>query len=259
MEESSGEPVLCPACVSGHIHTGTPEGTIQQVGKVEAYVANPADESRKKIIIFLTDVFGHKFVNSQLLADEFAKNGFCVYIPDLFNGGAIDINVMHRVENGGFFAKVSGMLSFLPFMWSHRQVITRPIIDGFIEEIRSQNPSSKIGVAGYCFGGFYSMIAASNPLVDATVTCHPGGGDLTGVIKPSAVYYAPNDFMFNEKTANKIKASLEEKNDVPFEIIGFPGQKHGWAVRANIANEIEKQGKEKVTVDTINFFNKYLQ
>jgi dienelactone hydrolase len=35
-------------------------------------------------VIFLPDVLGTDYPNAQLLADEWAKNGFYVYIPDVF-------------------------------------------------------------------------------------------------------------------------------------------------------------------------------
>jgi hypothetical protein len=52
---------------AGVRHTGTAEGTWEQVGGVETYVATPTvDYPKDKIILFLTDVFGQKLINAQV-------------------------------------------------------------------------------------------------------------------------------------------------------------------------------------------------
>jgi hypothetical protein len=54
-------------------------GKIEKIGGVESYVATPeVDYPKDKVVLFLPDVFGHKLVNAQLLADDFAANGFKV-------------------------------------------------------------------------------------------------------------------------------------------------------------------------------------
>ena len=74
----------CPECVKGSGHTGTPKGTEIKVGDVDAYATGPEDALR--IIVVGHDIFGWKFVNTRLLADEYAGHGFRVLVPDLFKG-----------------------------------------------------------------------------------------------------------------------------------------------------------------------------
>ena len=74
----------CPECVKGSVHTGTPKGTEIKVGDVDAYSTGPEDALR--IIVVGHDIFGWKFVNTRLLADEYAGHGFRVLVPDLFKG-----------------------------------------------------------------------------------------------------------------------------------------------------------------------------
>jgi len=77
---------VCPACVTGFIHEGTPKGTVETVSKLPTYVAKPAHRKRG-IVIIIPDVFGWDFVNSRLLADEYAeKSGLVVYLPDFMFG-----------------------------------------------------------------------------------------------------------------------------------------------------------------------------
>jgi dienelactone hydrolase len=42
-------------------------------------------------IILLTDIYGPDYVNTQLVADEWSKQGWRVVIPDLFVGDPVPI------------------------------------------------------------------------------------------------------------------------------------------------------------------------
>lgn len=98
---------LSSCCVSGHLHSGTPEGKDGEVGGVPAYITGSND---KKTLVFIPDIFGYKLPvsvtlkklavdvltlfrglqNVRLLADEYAKTGdFKVVVPDLFDGEAV--------------------------------------------------------------------------------------------------------------------------------------------------------------------------
>src|SRR4051812_46349700 len=107
---ASNPPSTC--CASGFKHEGTPVGETKNIdgGKiaiqyiysmsghfrnrhypcpVDTYVVYPKDnKTPEKAIVFLTDIFGI-YSNSQLLADEFANNGYLTVIPDLFQGDNI--------------------------------------------------------------------------------------------------------------------------------------------------------------------------
>ena len=69
----------CPECVTGSVHQDTPTGTEVKLGGLDAYAVGPKDS--KRIIVIGVDVFGWKFVNTRLLADEYASKGFRVFIP----------------------------------------------------------------------------------------------------------------------------------------------------------------------------------
>lgn len=79
----------CPDCINGSLHTGTPVGSETKVGGVNAYVTG--DETSSRIIIIGADIYGWKFVNTRLLADEYAARGFRVVVPDFFSGASSSI------------------------------------------------------------------------------------------------------------------------------------------------------------------------
>lgn len=80
-------PELCIDCISGHLKSGTPTGTEIKLGGLGAYVATPSgDQEPTAAVLLLHDAFGWKSVNSRLLADSIAKEGFLCFVPDLYDG-----------------------------------------------------------------------------------------------------------------------------------------------------------------------------
>ncbi|KAJ6143546.1 hypothetical protein N7471_002999 [Penicillium samsonianum] len=74
---ASNPPAAC--CAVGVKHQGETKGQIQQISNVEVYIPHP-ERATKRAIVLLTDVFGHRFVNTQLIVDQLAANGFLVAI-----------------------------------------------------------------------------------------------------------------------------------------------------------------------------------
>ena len=77
---------LGKCCVTGHLHEGTPKGRVETLNGLSTYVSPPKDGSKKKALLFVVDVFGYELNNSRLLADEYAANGYYVYMPDFLQG-----------------------------------------------------------------------------------------------------------------------------------------------------------------------------
>lgn len=82
---------------------------------------------------------------SQLLADDFAKNGFATYIPDYLSGDAIGKDALN-----------DGTYDLMAWIGKHGQSVTRPILDKVIEALKSEGIED-FGATGYCFGGRYTM------------------------------------------------------------------------------------------------------
>jgi dienelactone hydrolase len=55
---------------------------------LRTYVVGPTprDSENLHTIILLTNVFGPEYIHNQLVADEWAQEGFKVVVPDLFCG-----------------------------------------------------------------------------------------------------------------------------------------------------------------------------
>ncbi|KAF8211097.1 dienelactone hydrolase family-domain-containing protein [Mycena galopus ATCC 62051] len=198
----------------GVTHDGTAEGKIEIIDKV---------------VLFLTDIFGLARVNSKLLADDYARNGFKTITPDLFNGDLVPSNAMDPGVN------------FDIMQWynkSHNQAHTRPILDKLIAALKADGVTTFAAV-GYCFGGRYVFDLAFENITVASATAHP--------------------------SHLEVPADLEAKADEIF--AGFaPGYKrehfdgchHGFAIRGDLSDPKVKAGKEGAFKATIQWFIKYV-
>ena len=200
MSENVG---MSSCCLSGAIHDGTPAGRVDTLGGLQTYIAEPKTGSKEKSIIFISDsaqtpvpslknlligsvVFGWEFNNVRLLADEYAKEGFYVYLPDFHQGDSLPIDFLQNVEpplkkqetltlteKAKNTAVVPATLG--PWLLTHRESVTRPLINGFVNTVRNTPGTNKIGAIGFCWGGRYAILQAHGQSKDGS------GGDVGGV------------------------------------------------------------------------------
>lgn len=81
----------------------------------------------------ITDVIGHRFNNAQLIADQFAANGYFVLTPDLFDKDPIPLN---RPGDFDIMKWLSG--EYHPQKKAHLPPTVDPIIDASIVELRTK-------------------------------------------------------------------------------------------------------------------------
>lgn len=124
---------------------GQPAGKIIKIGNIDAYVAEPKGKKHDgAALLYLPDVFGI-WPNSQLMADQFAENGYYTIIPDLFNG---DCLTLPRPEN---FDIMKWLTQGSDGKNPHTKEAVDPIVEATIQYLKEQG-FTKIGGLGYCFG-----------------------------------------------------------------------------------------------------------
>ncbi|KAF8074667.1 dienelactone hydrolase endo-1,3,1,4-beta-D-glucanase [Lyophyllum atratum] len=244
---------LCKDCISG-----TPQGTWDLIGGVKSYVAIPTiPYPTDKVILFLADAFGVEFPNSQLLVDDFARNGFKTVMPDYLNGDRVPIDALEPGVNFDFAAWIN----------SHGPAQTRPVLDKVVEALKEEGVVA-FGATGYCFGGRYVFDLAFENIIKVAATSHP------------SLLQIPADL---EKYASALKAPLLINScivDAQFpldaqskadEILGngkfapgyrreyFEGCTHGFAVRGDLGDPKVKAGKEGAFGATVEWFLEYLK
>lgn len=56
------------------------------------YFSYPENKATDNCVLILPDVMGEKAPNAQLIADQFAANGYFCVMPDLFEGDPVVMN-----------------------------------------------------------------------------------------------------------------------------------------------------------------------
>jgi dienelactone hydrolase len=144
-------------------------------------------------------------------------------------------------------------LTMVPWFWYHRQAVTIPIVKSFFGTLRKENPETKIGVAGFCWGGRYAILLGEDSfseekLVDAAFSGHPSfvsiPKDVYSLSCPQSIAVASTDTVFSPKMAAEVE-KLWRDDDQETEIVIYEGAKHGFCIRGNMNNEKEKEDMEK--------------
>jgi len=265
-------------CLSGKVQTGKPTGTVEEIGTLKTYVSAPENNSKAKVVIFITDIFGYEFPNVRLLADNYAKEGFFALIPDLHEGDSLPKEFLQDVEpplpvrenlslveKTTKTAKVGATLG--PWLREHREAVSKPLMDGFIQAVRYLPGVDKVGVIGFCWGGRYAILQAHGRKegqiggVDAAYACHPSllaiPADISPVSKPTAVAVGEKDSLLDLKTVDQIKEALE-KTGVPTEVKVYQNQVHGFALRSDWSSDEDKKAMDDAEKQGIEWFKKYL-
>ena len=143
--------------------------------------------------------------------------------------------------------------------------MSRPIIEGFIRQVKTIPGTNKVGALGFCWGGRYALLAAGGGgegLVDAAVAAHPSllavPGDLEGISKPVSVALGDRDGLVDAGTRGGIQDALAKKTDVEHEMRVYEGMIHGFALRGDWSSEAEKRAMDEVTSQGVEWFGKYL-
>jgi len=261
----------CENCVTGHLHNGTPSGEVTTLGDVPTYVSKPKDGSKQKSLLFITDIFGWEIPNARLLADEYAAQGFHTYVPDFLENDPFPIENLkllaplptdHKPE--GIIEKVIDqgpvMAHFGIWAMKHREAEVRPLIDRVIDVLRADPETGSLSVIGFCWGGYHATaLAQEGSRIDTAVACHPAGVDTTTlekVVKPYSLHVGGEDSFFPPSSAHEAEETLKKKN-AAYEVIIYPGQVHGFAVRGDLQQKDIKEGRERCFANTVQFLKKY--
>ncbi len=241
----------CCAPTRGHIHSGTPKGSITTMVGIETYVTKTNNFTGKALIL-LTDYFGLPLVNSQLLADTFAEQGgLNVYMPDQFHGEPAPLSIL------------TGDTSFKLMEWlpQHPKQPTYDNTVALINELKQNHGVTKIACIGYCWGGFTCFMLGATDLVDAVAVAHPSRFDFPGDIerlkKPTLFLCAETDTQLTTEKRIQSEEILKNRTE-GHKFVVYPGTEHGFAVRADVEDKVAANAAEDAKNQALDFFAKHL-
>lgn len=250
---ASNPPSTC--CTVGVKHDGEPVGKSIKIGSIEAYVSEPTGKTVHKdtAILFLPDVIGI-WQNSQLMADQYASNGYYTLIPDLFNGDALTLNRPADFNLMDWLTKGTGGNN------PHTYEAVDPIVEKSIKYLQEQG-FKKIGAVGYCFGAKYVVrFMPKGKGIDVGYIAHPSfveEDELAAISGPLSIAAAETDQIFPAEKRHKSEEILI-KTKQPYQINLYSHVSHGFSVRCDTSNKVEKFAKEKAFLQAVHWFDEHL-
>ncbi|WWD19459.1 hypothetical protein CI109_103919 [Kwoniella shandongensis] len=263
-------------CITGHIHEGTPEGSFQELYGIRTYVSNKKSGGEKQdVCLLISDVFGADFVNTQLVADEWARRGWKVILPDFFQGDPIDVsniqaimpNIRHKakaslVQKSGETVQATSV--YAPWLFRHRESVSRPLVEQFVKDLRNDPTTGKVAAIGYCWGARYCMLLAqdTSPVkVDVAIGNHPSfltQDDVKPITSiPCAIFKGDVDDIMSDSQLEAIEEILRPKLGDNLFVKLYPDAVHGFAVRGDMEDGREKAQKEDVNKIAMDFVAKH--
>ncbi|KAL3441844.1 dienelactone hydrolase [Aspergillus insuetus] len=237
-------------CLSGSLHEGDPTGKIEQIEHFRAYIARPKGRAEPdRAVILLSDIFGI-FRNNQLLADEFALNGYLAILPDLFDGDQITIE--------GYDAKKIDIAA-----WISRHTINdiSPIVDTAVRYARAQPGIQAVAAAGYCLGAKYVVRQLKQGHLDAGYIAHPSfltDEELGAIEQPLSISAAEHDAIFTTAKRHGSEEILRGTGQA-FQVNLFSCVAHGFASRGDLTQQHVRFAKEQAFAQAVAWFGHTLQ
>lgn len=237
---ASNPPGKC--CAEGFKHEGAPIGDIVKFAGVDTYVTG--DKTSKKVLVFITDIYGYNFNNNQLVADEYGQKGYYVIVPDMFNNDPVPAE-----RPPGFDL----MKDWLP---KHMPDQTCEIIRKTIAQVKEDIKPTYLVATGYCYGAKLAIRLLGDKSVDAAAAFHPSFVTLDEVASiqgPLYIAAAEEDPIFTEELRHQTEAKLKELKKTYY-ISLSSGVAHGFSVRGDVSIPIVKFAKEEVFRNSLSWF-----
>ena len=277
-----------PPSLQGSIHRGQPQGKEETIHGLNTYVIGNRTNPRG-IIVMYSDVFGLALPNNKLIADAYAKSGeWLVYLPDFFQGDPLplkvaDVLIPVDAAKQSALSKYTGLLasmpSFIMWMTRHKEGPTDKVCMDFLHALRAATRGSqKIGMVGFCWGGRYALRAGlernvvqvegkNMPMVDAVVALHPSNlslpEDVESPVVPVSCAWGLEDTQVKIELKGKVeeihaKTERAGKKLPEMEHKVYKPGRHGFAVRGNPDDAMERACLEDSVTQVLDWFRRWL-
>ncbi|KAF5312968.1 hypothetical protein D9619_003749 [Psilocybe cf. subviscida] len=236
-------------CIQGVKHEGTPVGRIEKIAGVQTYIsdAKGTTDGPAKVLFYFADVYGPFYVNAQLVQDYFASHGFHVLGLDYFFGDPISGHRGHPDFDQEAWLK----------KYREKAAEATP---GWIKAVREIYGEGAIySAVGYCFGAPFVMDIAATDQVVASAFAHPAfleEDHFKNLKRPLLLSCAEIDHTFPSDKRHRAEDILAEIK-ATYHVQLFSGVAHGWALRADLADENARWAKEESARSIIEWFKRF--
>ncbi|KAL6571528.1 hypothetical protein OROHE_003171 [Orobanche hederae] len=216
-------------------------GQVREVGGLRCYVSGTTISNIS--VILASDVYGYEVPHLRI-ADKVGAAGIYTLVPDFFHGDAYvsggnlsDWKKRHQPINGTKDAKA-------------------------IIKALQRKGITKIGAAGFCWGGKVAVDLAKSSYIQAAVLLHPTNvtaEDIQGVKVPISILEGQNDSSSPPSLLEQYRSALKAKPKVDSSIKVFPGAGHGWTTKYNDTDVVAVKRAEEAHKDMLDWFLKYLK
>ncbi|MBD3886518.1 dienelactone hydrolase family protein [Phormidium tenue FACHB-886] len=220
-------------------------------GSFNAYLAAPSTQPRAGLVL-IQEILG---VNNNMrqTADEYAKEGYLVLVPDLY--WRLEPNIQLDPEDKNQWTQAFELLKAFD-------------LDSGIEDLKAslsflrQYPSStgKVGSLGFCLGGKLAYFMATRTDADANVSYY--GVDIdknlaeaTKIQKPLILHMGGNDEYVSPNAQMTIQQGLKDNPLVT--VYRYEGVSHGFS-RVN-SSAYRKEAAELARDRTLAFLKQHLE
>ena len=239
--------------MSEHLTIQTPDGPMG------AYLSEPAGTGPKPAVLVLQEAFG---VNDHIrsVCDRIAARGYVALAPELF----------HRTGAGLEFG-YTDFGALMPVFGTLTNAGLHTDIAAALATLRGRDDvdPSRIGVVGFCVGGFATLLAAEE-CDAATFVSFYGGGvlrtrpgiSLTPIIdgvskvkRPILFLYGGTDQSIPAEDVSAIDAAMRATG-VTYEVVTYPDAGHGFACEAR--DSFHQPSNDAAWARTFAWFERYL-
>jgi len=219
-------------------------------GSFSAYLAAPSSQPRAGIVL-IQEVLGVN-KNMRQIADNFAKAGYLVIVPDLY--WRLEPDVQLDPDDEKHWAKAFELLGAFD-------------LDSGVEDLKAtlsflrQYPSStgKVGSVGFCLGGKLAYFMATRTDADANVSYYgididKNLAEAAKIQKPLILHMSENDEYVSPSAQATIQQGLKDNPLVT--IYRYEGVSHGFSRVGSSA--YRKEAAELAGDRTLAFLKQHL-
>jgi len=215
-----------------------------------AFLCSPSTETPLPAIVVIHEILG-LVPHTEDVASRFAREGYVALAPDLF----------WHVESLPDFSDRESFMRFRQSLDDRRMLAS---LDAALAYLREQPfvDVSHIGIVGFCMGGYYSLLEASNnPTLAACVDFY--GAPISKLLPAVRQLRVPLLGLFGEDDqaipldqVRELESVLQEVG-VPFEIHTYPGAGH--AFFNDTSPTYRQHAAEDAWRRTLDFFAEHVQ